>query len=108
MARDKFFLSLRNALGFLAPEVKTDSQTLNSTDIQRQIQDAAIWLTPKSVEGFDAKDFLDLPKAQRTALSNEVAEFTKIAEQVPADGPATDEQIQNAHALVYQGSVTCQ
>jgi hypothetical protein len=96
MAKRDFILSVRTAVGFLDPEVRTDSRFLDSKEIRQQVRQAVIWLTPKSVEGFVPQDFSELTEPQRGELNAEVEAFRGIAEQVPAAAPATEEQIEAA------------
>lgn len=55
-----------------------------------------LWLTPKSVEGFDPADFGDWPRKEREELANKVAAFLDIATRVGADKPATKTQSKQA------------
>jgi hypothetical protein len=96
MAKRDFISSVRTAVGFLDPEIQTDSQHLDSEEIRQHIRRAVIWLTPKSVEGFVPQDFAELPEAQRNELDAEVETFRSIAEDVPAGTPATEKQIEAA------------
>jgi hypothetical protein len=96
MAKKDFILSVRSAVGFLDPDVETDIQSLDSKEIRQQVRHAVIWLTPKSVEGFVPQDFAELPEPRRNELNAEVEAFRSIAEQVPADAPATEVQIEAA------------
>ncbi len=96
MAKRDFILSVRTAVGFLDPEVQTDSQSLDSKEIREQVRRAVVWLTPKSVEGFVPQDFSELTEPQRVELNAEVEAFRGIAQQVPAAAPATEEQIEAA------------
>ncbi len=96
MAKNDFISSVRTAVGLLDPEVQADSGSLDSEEIRRQFRNAVMWLTPKYVEGFDPQDFTDLPAPQRNELNVEVEAFRSVAQQVPADAPATDEQIEAA------------
>jgi len=96
MAKDDFISGVRTAVGLLDPEVQTDRRSLDSEEVRRQFRNAVIWLTPKSVEGFVPQDFAELPEPRRNELKAEVEAFRSRAEQVPADAPATDEQIEAA------------
>jgi hypothetical protein len=62
----------------------------------RTLARAAIWLTPKSVAGFNAADFPELGLDRQRELQSAVQDFLAVARQVPADKPATDEQYGNA------------
>lgn len=84
------FRVARNLFGH--PQVMTDAPRGDVATIGRTLARAAIWLTPKSVAGFDAADFAELGPARRRELQTAVDEFRTIAQQVPSNRPATDEQ----------------
>ncbi len=96
MAKSDFISSVRAAVGVLDTEVETDSQSLDSEEIRRQLRKAAFWLSPKSVEGFVPQDFAELPGPRRNELNAEVEAFRSIAQQVPGNSPAKEEQIEAA------------
>jgi len=73
-----------------------DSPTLDEASIENALRGAALWLTPKVVWGFDAADFAFLSDLERTELSDSVASFLAVADQVPPNRPATSEQIESA------------
>jgi hypothetical protein len=52
------------------------------------------------VKGFRADDFQELGATQQRALTDAVQEFERVATQVPADAPATDEQFTEAKAAL--------
>jgi hypothetical protein len=92
MPKDEFVQNLRLAASTVAPSVHTDSEQLSARQISRRLARAALWMTPKAVEGYDPEDFRDLPKDQQEDLRNAVGEFKPLASSVPPDEPATDEQ----------------
>lgn len=96
VALGDFWLNVRRAARKVAPDVIAEGPKLDSAAIQQKLRDAVLWLTPKSVEGFDPSDFEFLSPAERKALTEAVKRFRQIAERVPPDKPATDEQIQQA------------
>jgi hypothetical protein len=57
---------------------------------------AAIWLTPKSVNGFNADHFRELSLDRQVELQTAVQSFLEVANQVPANQAATPEQYGNA------------
>lgn len=57
---------------------------------------AAIWLTPKSVAGFDSDFFPELGPEREAELVTAVESFRKIAETVPSNAPASEEQYAGA------------
>ena len=73
------------AASTVAPSVHADSeQVCNShRQISRRLARAALWMTPKAVEGYDPEDFRDLPEDQQEGLRNAVGEFEPLADSVP-------------------------
>jgi len=96
MSLRDFWTSVRTASRFIAPGAPADSPRLDSAKIEGLLRSAVVWLTPKSVEGFNPEDFDFLPLAERQDLIDSVNRFSDLARQVPPDKPATDQQIQQA------------
>jgi len=65
----------------------------------RAIARASIWLTPKSVRGFDPNDFRDLDDDRRKELERALTEFLAVAGEVPASQAATPEQLARAQLV---------
>lgn len=93
-----FLLNLRVARNlFVHPQkVQADSDKIDTAKISAMLSRAAIWLTPKSVAGFNAADFPELGPDRQAELLSAVQSFKAVAEQVPSDKPATAEQFGNA------------
>ena len=90
MAREQFFDSLRFASQMLPDSEPRDEYGPRSTDVLfAKIEAANLWLTPKSVKGFDPADFADQPKTEKEKLQKEVKAFLAIAEKVSANKPAS-------------------
>lgn len=82
---------------FVHPQkVETESATVDRAAISRTLARAAIWLTPKSVAGFNAADFAELGPDRQAELQTAVQNLLAVASQVPANKPATKEQYGNA------------
>jgi len=96
MPKDEFFQSVRTAVGFLAPRVEADNPLLAPAGLEKGLANATIWLTPKSVEGFDPSDFGDLSQAEQAALVENVERFVDVAGGVPSNQPAQPEEIVKA------------
>ena len=96
MALRDFWISIRTAARFLSPNVITDSSECDTQQIAVALQHACIWLTPKSVEGFDEQDFDFLTDEDRQQLTRHIDKFITVARQVPSDAPASREQIHAA------------
>jgi hypothetical protein len=58
----------------------------------RQLARAALWLTPRVVEGFDRQDFPDLTESQRAELATRVERFRSIAASASPNKPVTELQ----------------
>ncbi len=80
---------------FAHPRVTADSPSIDTATMARTLARAAIWLTPKSVAGFNAADFPELGLDRQRELQSAVQDFLAVARQVPADKPATDAQYGN-------------
>ncbi len=89
---------LRNL--FLHGDVTTDSRHLDPAASAQALARAAIWLTPSAVQGFRADDFQELGAAKQRALAEKVEEFERVAQKVPPDAPATDQQFREAKAAL--------
>jgi len=99
MAKQEFLDSFRIARNlFFHPRVETDSSQLDPQALELMIARAAIWLTPKSVSGFNPADFAELGSERQRALQTAVQEFVAVASQVPPNEPATPEQLKSARA----------
>jgi len=97
MGRENFFDSLRIADRSLArPRVSTGHGLARDTYLSSGLDTAEMWLTARSVEGFDPADFADWPEKHRLELANEVAAFRTIAQRVPSNKPATKTQSNQA------------
>lgn len=92
MAREQFIDSLRHASRMLPPPgVSAGNGPRSDAHLGAKLH-ADLWLTPKSVEGYDLADFADWPKGERVQLTKDVDAFLAIARQVPADKPAASSQ----------------
>lgn len=97
MAREEFVANLRHAhLLLQPPRVESDLGRTYDSEAASRLDRADLWLTPKAVEGFDPDDFSDLSEKDRKKLSEAVAQFLRIATNVPPDKPATARQSNQA------------
>jgi hypothetical protein len=97
MSREQFINNLRVASGLLTPpRVNGGGSKLPDEYLSRILQSTDLWLTAKSVEGFDQADFADWPKKEPDELAKEVAAFLAIVNEVPANEPATKAQTKRA------------
>jgi hypothetical protein len=96
MAKSEFFSNVRTAVRSLAPRVEADNPYTDSTRLERALRGATVWLTPKAVEGFEIKDFGDLPPGERNALAEHVRKFLKVARTVAPQEAAAPEQLREA------------
>lgn len=96
MSLRDFWINVRVGARLISPDVTADSPRIDSADIRRVLQGATIWLTPNSVKGFDERDFNFLDPDEREVLTRSVTRFREIAQRVPPDKPATDNDIQQA------------
>lgn len=97
MSKRDFLDNLRRARNlFVHGRATSDSRHLDPAALTRAIIRAAIWLTPRAVEGFNDEDFVELGPARQRALDEAVREFESIARQVPPNAPASDAQVSQA------------
>ncbi len=97
-----FLLNLRVARNLFVhpPIVKVDSPTVDAEALSADSNRAAIWLTPRSVAGFDAADFRELGPTRQAELLAAVQSFQAVADLVPPNQPATREQFAVASVAV--------
>ena len=95
MSLQEFITSLRAGSRFFGtPEVSSDSPALDPRAMQSTLANAAIWLTPRSVAGYDDSDFAFMDPHERDELRQAVQGFLDVARQVPSDAPATRDQLE--------------
>lgn len=93
MAKQEFLDHFRIARNlFVHPRAETDTQQVDPAAAAR----AAIWLTPKSIKGFNAADFPELGPDRQSELQTAANDFLNVAKDVPPDRAATAEQYGNA------------
>lgn len=93
MAFEQFIDSLRIASRELSPpNVSSGRGAQTDAYLTSMLHSADLWLTPKSVEGFDPADFAGWPEKERDELAQEIAAFSNVAEKVPPNKPATKAQ----------------
>jgi hypothetical protein len=103
VAGEQFIDNLRVASRLLrSPIVESGRGLKSDADIASTLHSADLWLTPKSVEGFQAADFRDLPETQQQKLKSEIASFLDIAKKVPANKPASKSQSSQARKHLEQ------
>jgi hypothetical protein len=99
---DEFWVNLRTAVRFLVPTVSTDSPSQDADYLERLLQSAAVWLTPRSVDEFEPQDFTFLDPADFEQLCRNVEAFRRVASQVSGDKPASPQQLQEAATAFEQ------
>jgi hypothetical protein len=99
MSKQEFLQNLRIARNLFAhPRVQSDSPALDPQELEKAIARAAIWLTPKSVEGFNLDDFSELDPQRQQELQAAIDDFLRVARQVPPTQPASQQQLHAAQA----------
>ncbi len=95
-SKKEFLSNLRVARNlFLHPKVETNGGE-DQQSMARRIARAAIWLTPKSVRGFNADDFPELGPDRQRVLQSAVTEFRDVAKTVPPQQAPSEQQVGNA------------
>jgi hypothetical protein len=93
----EFLNNLRVARNLFAhPRVEADTSALDTSAVSEELIRAGIWLTPKSLAGFDPSDFSELGAERQNELHNAVQAFRAIAAKVPGDQPASPDQFRDA------------
>jgi hypothetical protein len=99
-SKEKFLANFRIARNlFVHPRAEADSAIIDTASISDALTRGALWLAPKSVEGFNAANFPELKADRQAELLNAVQAFKAVASQVPADKPPTKEQYGNAATI---------
>ncbi len=94
MAKQEFLAHLRVARHlFFHMLVPKDDPSIDSQALERMMGRAALWLTPKSVEGFEGDDFPELGVACQAELAAAVREFADVASQALLADAATCDQL---------------
>ena len=97
MALRDFWTKVQTGASLLSPTVTMiGSAPSDSAYLQKAIQHADLWLTPKTVEGFSEADFEFLSLDDKERLHKAVDGFLAVARQVPSNKPATTKQAQTA------------
>jgi hypothetical protein len=103
MAREEFLENLRTAIRLDGTHtVPIDSPPLDPDALANKVYRADIWLTPRTVEGFDLREFRGLMPGQRGELEHAVAEFRAVASRVSTKRPAKAEEIDKARVALQQ------
>jgi hypothetical protein len=103
MSKKDFLDNFRLARNlFVHGRATSDSRRLDPEALRRAINRAAIWLTPKAVEGFNEADFSELGPVRQRALADAVDDFERVARQVPPDTPANDTQVAEAGNAIHR------
>ena len=89
MVREEFIDNLWHASRLLPPpKVSSGQSRIHDSYFGPVLHSADLWLTPRAVEGFDRKDFADLPPKEQAKLTTKVAAFVDLAKQVEPDRSA--------------------
>jgi len=91
-----FWISVKTAARLISPRAAVDSPRLDTARIEEQLRSAALWLTPRAVEGYEDSDFDFLAKDERAKLTESVNTFRRIAATVPPNATAPQPAIEEA------------
>jgi len=92
-SKREFLQNFEAAASWFGPiQGAADSAKVDSGWIQRSLNQADAWLTPKAVENFHPDDFPELGVARLKDLESAVQGFLMAAERVPPDRLATGEE----------------
>lgn len=96
MSLHDFWSHVRIGAKLVAPQVSVVGPRLDAGAVETVVRNAHLWLTPKSVAGFDPADFAFLDPEEQKRLSDSVERFRGVARTVPATAPPTAAQIESA------------
>ena len=103
MAKHEFLENLRLARNlFTSPRLMVDDPSLDPQAWERLLFRRAIWLTPRSVAGFDADDFKELGPDRQRELADAVRDFLDVARQVPPTALPTNDQYTRGAAAFHK------
>jgi hypothetical protein len=103
MAKHEFLENLRLARNlFTSPRLMVDDPSLDPQAWERLLFRRAIWLTPRSVAGFDVDDFKELGPDRQRELADAVREFLDVARQVPPTASPTNDQYTRGVAAFHK------
>ena len=92
MAQEDTLKQLWRVVRHSFPAVATDSAAIDHVAIEQLLQRADLWLSSKTVEGYDPADFADWPADQQKVLAAAVEGFRTVAKTVAPNRPASVEQ----------------
>jgi hypothetical protein len=99
MSKQEFLNNLRASRNLFGhPRVQADGPALDPQRLEKMIALAAIWLTPRSVKGFNAEDFRELGSERQQELQDATSEFLRVAQEVSPTEPASPPQLRAARS----------
>jgi hypothetical protein len=99
MAIADFLWNFRNASLFVRPRNDVGGSPPTTEQLAEAARYYKLWLTPHTVEGFEARGFYDLSEAEKGDLEHLVDEFRRLAERIPPDRPPTEDEVRGARRL---------
>lgn len=97
LSREKFMDHFRVARNLFVHSMRENHLlSIDPSSVVNVSARGALWLTPRSVEGFDPVFFPELGDSERDSLKSAVHQFEAVASQVPAEKPPTTEQLGEA------------
>jgi hypothetical protein len=100
MAIEEFWSNLRGAAGWLVRTMPEDPAHADAATLERMFQYARMWLTPRSVEGFDPDEFAFLPDEHRAALQESVERFRSVVDRMPRKKPPKRELLEEGRVAL--------
>jgi len=99
VAKQDFLDNVRVARNLFAHRpIQVDGPQIDPQSLELRTARASIWLTPKSVGGFNAVDSAELGPLRQRELADSVQEFLAVAQQVPPTATASAEHRARASA----------
>ncbi len=103
MAREEFIHRVWSAADQLAfPRGETGSPHPDRYTPTKGVARPQLWLTPKTLNGFNSEDFTDLPEEKQKELREAVGRFQEFAAEVSPEARVTRDQARRGRELLEQ------
>jgi hypothetical protein len=99
MAFHDFWTNVRIGAKLYDPPFIAEAPRLDADAIEGMLRQSAHWFTPRSVAGFDEKEFSFLPESERAQLAKLVADFRAEASVVKPMAPTPAGAVERALPL---------
>jgi hypothetical protein len=99
MAITDFLWNFRAATIFVPPRDDVGNAPPTADQLAEAARYYKLWLTPRTVEGFEARGFYDLSEDEKRNLERLVEEFRQLAERIAPDRQPTADEVREGRRL---------